>query len=254
LLFNVSPDGGHHHPDTLSLQIWAGGRPLLVDPGVGHYYTGEREISQQSWWHNGPTLGRTHLPSDLSPALLHWYTAADLDYAAGRISVHTPDGLICIVRHVLFVDRALWIVHDEFLGQSRKTEIWENFNFGKMTLSEGPTGWVGRLPGTELWMMPVQEGWNAEVEQGRMWESYGSEGVATEVLHLRADGVRARSGFTAVLLPTTGGAAPDIGAHVDSTGQRAGTLIVLDLEGQARDFHLVAPGGESAHLVRPHRP
>jgi hypothetical protein len=54
LLFNISPDGGHHHPDTLSIQIWAGGERLLTEPGTGHYYTGERELSKRSWWHNPP--------------------------------------------------------------------------------------------------------------------------------------------------------------------------------------------------------
>jgi hypothetical protein len=203
LFFNVSPDGGHHHPDTLSIQIWAGGRPLLIDPGTGHYYTGEREFYRRSWWHNCPTLGPALLPEGLDPKVLGWETGRDLDYAVGQVTVNGGT----IRRHVFFVDRQYWVLWDDFEGMTPGAQIWENFHFPTEEVRISEAGRVVQtlLPeGTNLLMCAGQGGWEVASEAAKQWLSYGGEGVPTRLLHYRADGETAARGFAALFVPFEG--------------------------------------------------
>ncbi len=207
LLFNVSPDGGHHHPDPLSIQIWAGGRHLLIDPGVGHYYTGEREIARRSWWHNCPTLGAAPLPNDPTPEILHWQSEQDLDYALGRIQIPP----ITIRRHVFFVDRCAWIVWDEFEDLPPNTRIWENFHFTTDSLhisGDGRSVHTSMPEGANLSLHLCKEGWRLSTETAQKWLSYGGAAIPTQLLHYEADAETASHGFCALLAPFEGKTPP----------------------------------------------
>ncbi len=214
LIFNVSPDGGHHHPDTLSIQIWAGGEHVLIDPGVGHYYTGEREIARQSWWHNCPTLGAEPLPNDPHPEILHWQTKQDLDYAIGQIQIPVSEGIppITVRRHVLFLDQRCWIVWDEFEDLPQNRRIWENFHFTTEDLSISQDGGAVHtsLPGrTNLSVCLGQKNWRLSSEKAQKWLSYGGPGIPTRLLHYQADPKTASRGFAALFVPFEGKTPPE---------------------------------------------
>ena len=202
LFFNVSPDAGHHHPDTLSVQIWSGGRHLLIDPGVGHYYTGERTIARRSWWHNCPTLGQQSLPNNPQPKVLHWSSTPDLDYAVGQITL----GSATIRRHVFFVDQRYWVLWDELLDLRANGELWENFHFA-VNSDEIEVREEGRfvrttLPkGTNLALLTGQPDWTLDREDASKWLTYGGKPVPTALLHFRAKSEVAASGLAALLIP-----------------------------------------------------
>ena len=202
LFFNVSPDGGHHHADTLSIQIWSGGRHLLIDPGVGHYYTGEREIAGRSWWHNCVTFGQQQLPNNPDPKFLHWESSPDLDYAVGQITV----GDATIRRHVFFVEQQYWVLWDELLDLPPEGELWENFHFAvrRDQLEVRDEGRVVRtaLPeGTNLALLTGQPGWALEQEDASKWLTYGGEPIPTALVHFRATTEVAGRGFAALAIP-----------------------------------------------------
>ena len=187
LLFNVSPDGGHHHPCTLSIQVWSGGSPLLIDPGVGHYYTGEREISRRSWWHNCPTLGPVNLPDDLAPRVLHYEASDELVYAVGCIQWNVSDG--CppaeFRRHVLFIEKSCWLIYDEFENLPKGPAIWENLHFapGEVEASEeGDSYWTVSGENANLSVNTVARGWTNSIEMGARWLSYGGKPETTPLV------------------------------------------------------------------------
>jgi len=201
LFFNVSPDSGHHHPDTLSVQVWSGGRHLLIDPGTGHYYTGERDISKRSWWHNCPTLGKRNLPGNVKPRILKWETTEDLDYAVGQIEL----GKAKVIRHVWFVDQRYWVVWDEFETPPEQ-EIWENFHFGVTSdeleiTADGLRAQTTLADGANLLLCLGQAGWKPATEKGSRWKEYGAPPTPTTIVHFRADPEAAARGFAAMLVP-----------------------------------------------------
>ena len=202
LFFNVSPNGGHHHADTLSVQIWSGGRHLLIDPGVGHYYTGERAVAGHSWWHNCPTLGQQQLPDRPQPKLLHWETSPGLDYAVGQISI----GSAKIRRHVFFVERRYWLLWDEFLNLPQKGELWENFHFAvnrsQIEIRDDGRFVRTKLPkGTNLAFFSGQTTWTHSLEDASKWIGYGGKPIPTALLHFQAERQVANDGFAALWVP-----------------------------------------------------
>ncbi|MDP6777953.1 MAG: heparinase II/III family protein, partial [Candidatus Latescibacteria bacterium] len=206
LLFNVSPDGGHHHPDTLSIQIYAAGTRLLTEPGCGHYYTGERELSKRSWWHNCPTLGERMLPNSPAPQVLHWETGGELDYAVGQISLECEGGEAIFRRHVYFIHRRYWILFDEFDLPDGEV-VWENFHFPIRHLTipqDGLSLEVKDEQGPGLTMVVGQTRWKVESEQANRWLMYGDPPQSTTVLHYEADAETARKGFAALFVPSSG--------------------------------------------------
>ena len=213
LFFNASPNGGHYHPDPLSIQVWSGGSHLLVDPGVGHYYTGEREIARQSRWHTCPTLGEADLPTDLQPEVLHWETSSDLDYAAAQIRI--PSGqdrpAVGFRRHVFFVGCAWFLVWDEFDGVPHDREVWENLHFRmqEVTVAEDDRRVVMKSEdGNGIVLAAGQGGWRLQSESGTRWVGYGAPGMPTALLHFIAGYREAARGFAAVIVPFAGGAEP----------------------------------------------
>jgi len=237
LLFNISPDGGHHHPDTLSIQIWAGGERLLTEPGTGHYYTGERELSKRSWWHNCPTLGKNMLPNNPSPKVLHWETSRELDYAAGQITVECAKGNAVIRRHIFFINRSYWILFDEF-DLASDEEVWENFHFPVEQISVSSSTQVVEIKGkrgTGLQMVAGQNGWQVDVESANRWMMYGNPPESTSVLHYRADPETAAKGFAVLFVPSTDKRSAEARVDTIQNLENGSTRITVTVDGQLQE-------------------
>ena len=216
LFFNVSPDGGHHHDDTLSIQIWAGGRRLLGEPGTGHYYQGERALYGRSWWHSCPTLGPANLPKGLSPSILHWETSDDLEYGVGEIRLPLKDlksdqSAPGFRRHVFFLDRRCWVLWDEFTDLPEGVSVWENFHFPTEHLEVDDDGRLARTSwpdGANLLMVVGQANWKLQQETTKFWMKYGGKPDASQTLHYKADADLAARGFAALFVPFEGQTQP----------------------------------------------
>lgn len=200
LFFNVSPDSGHHHPDTLSVQFYADTRRLLIDPGCGFYGTHDRTLSQQRWWHNCPSFGPTDGVKS-NPQMLHFATTENLDYSAGRLQLNGST----ITRHVFFVDREFGVVWDEF-NNLPEDEVWENFHFGvnpsQLELLDSGNAVKTMLPdGTNLLFHIGMAGWTAETETGKKWLKYGEKPIDTALVHYKAPPSVAAKGFAVIFAP-----------------------------------------------------
>ncbi len=200
LFFNMSPDSGHHHPDTLSVQFYADTRHLLIDPGCAFYGTHDRTLSKQRWWHNCPSFGPT-VGTKSNPQILHFATTENLDYTVGRLQL---DGSI-ITRHVFFVDKEFGLIWDEF-SNLPEDEVWENFHFGvepsQLELFDSGNAVKTTLPdGTNLLFRIGMAGWTAETEIGKKWLKYGEKPVDTTLVHYKAPPSVAAKGFAAIFAP-----------------------------------------------------
>lgn len=133
LVFDCGPlgDGGHGHYDLLNVEIYAYGRPLLVDPGRYTYAEDPEDGENLRHWFKG-TAGHNTVCVDgldqtpyrrgrpvgevATGVFLGRTSEAGLDVLAGRAvspcydAVHT--------RRVRFVDDEYWIVDDELTARS----------------------------------------------------------------------------------------------------------------------------------------
>jgi len=205
LFFKVSPQGSaHHHRDTLGIQIWAGGRKLLIEPYVGDYGH-ERDVYNRSWWHSTPTLGAAMLPWDASPKVLHWETGDGMECAVGQMIVPVGEGTRATVirRHVFFVERRYWVIWDEFANVPGKQVIWESFHLAtrNLRIDESGRSVMTAFPdGPNLLMRIGTPGWTVRNENTRMWPVYGHDTEPTATLHYEAGGTTAERGFAALFV------------------------------------------------------
>ena len=94
LIFDCGPlgDGGHGHYDALSVEAWAGDRPLVLDPGRFTYAEGEPNL--RHWFrgtaaHNTVTRRRRRPDAVRALALLAAERRGDASSAATRATAST---------------------------------------------------------------------------------------------------------------------------------------------------------------------
>jgi hypothetical protein len=128
LFIDCGPHGmmncGHAHADALALEVAAGGRTLLVDPGT-YTYTADaalRAAFRSSAFHNTLTVdgesssapGTTFTWKRIARARpLHWLSHERFDFFAGSHDGYerlTPPATH--LRSTLFLKRDYWILHD----------------------------------------------------------------------------------------------------------------------------------------------
>jgi hypothetical protein len=129
LIFDCGPlgDGGHGHYDVLSVEIAAGGRPLVMDPGRFTYAEGEPNLRR---WFRGTAAHNTVCVDGLDqtpytrgrPAgpvaegrFAGRLSAPGLDVLSG--AAHSPAYEAAHERRIVFVGDAYWIVEDRVRGE-----------------------------------------------------------------------------------------------------------------------------------------
>jgi hypothetical protein len=125
LVFDCGPlgDGGHGHYDLLNVEIYAYGRPLLVDPGR---YTYAEDGENLRRWFKGTAAHNTVCVDDMDQTpyrrgrpvgqvatgvFLGRRSVTGLDVLAGRAESPCYDAIH--TRQVSFVDDEYWVVEDE---------------------------------------------------------------------------------------------------------------------------------------------
>ncbi len=127
-IFDCGPlgDGGHGHYDLLSVELFAGGRPLLVDPGRGSY---SEEPPNLRRWFRGTAAHNTVCVDALDQTpytrtrpsgpvaegrFLGRATSPRSDTLAGAVRSPLYDAVH--TRQVTLVDGARWVIEDRLAG------------------------------------------------------------------------------------------------------------------------------------------
>jgi hypothetical protein len=122
LIFDCGPlgDGGHGHYDVLSFEAWAGGRPLVVDPGRYTYADGEMRH-----WFKGTAAHNTVCVDGLDqtpyarkaprgPTAQPRFLGRTSSELVGE--AHSPAYEAVHRRRVAFVDDRHWVIEDTLAG------------------------------------------------------------------------------------------------------------------------------------------
>ncbi|MDZ4862340.1 MAG: alginate lyase family protein [Gemmatimonadota bacterium] len=232
--------GGHGHYDLLSVELAAGGRPLIVDPGR---YTYSDEAPDWRRWFKGTAAHNTVLVDGLdqtpyrrskprgAPAtgrLLGRWGAPGLDLIVGEAVSPAYDARH--VRSVLFVADEYWLLHDRLTAATNHTY---DLRFHLTPAAEGRTEvflhrgqWVVRAPGL---LLLVEGATRPRLEQGWYAPAYGVRHAAPVVSVSRH---AAHCDFLTLILPDDATSViPSLEVH--SWGNGDGRLTI-DLTGVAQ--------------------
>ncbi|MGH2789614.1 MAG: alginate lyase family protein [Actinomycetota bacterium] len=205
-------DGGHGHYDLLSVEVYAHGRPLIVDPGR---YTYSEEGANLRRWFKGTSAHNTVCVDggDQTPyrrgrpgkvtatgSLLGRRNEPGLDLLEAQAK--SPSYGAVHTRRVLFVGNEFWIVDDELSAAGEhhydlrwhlSPEAWGATEL--LTIDRRP---VVRAPGLAL---VFDSNLSVEIEPGWVSPSYGSKHPAP-VVSASTTGRNAR--FITLIVPVRG--------------------------------------------------
>lgn len=229
-------DGGHGHYDALSVEIFAHGRPLVVDPG--RYTYSEHGENWRRWFkstaaHNtvcvdglDQTPYRCGKPKGATAQcrLLERLSAPSLDVLCGEAL--SPAYEARHVRRVFFVAGEYWLIADELSGKRPHSydlrfhlaqEAWQ-----QMRIESNGANNVVRAPGLALvFAAPhtprLQQGWVSPV--------YGVKHPAP-VVSVVAEGEAVACFFTLVLPLDENTPAPRVLVHEDNVPRQMHVEIV----------------------------
>ena len=251
LIFDCGPlgDGGHGHYDVLSVEIAAGGRTLVVDPG--RYTYADAPPNWRHWFkgtaaHNTVVVdGADQVPyrrgkprrSTLPQAcLLERLTAPGLDVLTGEVlstcyeARHT--------RRIAFVADEYWVIEDRLAGE-RPHRFDLRFHLSaeaaqRTRRERGDGAWVVRAPGLALVFAGDRE---PRLEAGWVSPRYGVK-MEAPVVSVLAHGPTAT--FTTLVVPL----AADEPAPVLRVGPGA-----VDVNGAVQDQLVWGEPARDLHLT-----
>jgi Heparinase II/III-like protein len=249
LLLDCGPlgDGGHGHYDLLSVEVFAAGRPLIVDPG--RYSYSEQPPNWRRWFkgtaaHNTVTVdGLDQTPyrrgKPRGPVaegrLLGRHTVPGLGVLTGRAASPCYDAVHD--RQVAFVAEEYWLVADALRAATRHRyeQRWHLHPsaWGHTSVQRRRRDWVVRAPGLAL-VFPGSQ--RPRLEEGWVAEEYGVKQRAPVVVATRTG---ADAGFLTLVWPVADERLP-----VPSVRVAAGEAgrAVLTVEG-------VGPAGTEADRI-----
>jgi len=238
LIFDCGPlgDGGHGHYDLLNVEIAAGGRPLVMDPGRFTY--DEREPNLRHWFkgtaaHNTVVVdgldqtpyqhGEPRKGTIARGRLVERHGAPDLDIVDGEATSTCYDAVHR--RRVAFVADEYWAIEDRLTaGQPHRydlrfhlaPEAWD-----RVAVERREGGFAVRAPGVALIVAGDVE---PLLEPGWIAPRYAVKRRAP-VVSIAADGA-ADATFTTLVVPLADGAeAPALRVRSD------GGTTTLDVTG-----------------------
>lgn len=129
LIFDCGPlgDGGHGHYDALSIEMAAGGRPLIVDPGRFTYH--EDKLNWRHWFkgtaaHNTVCIdGLDQTPYRCGKPkgpraeahLIERLSAPNFDLIRGQVTSPAYDAIH--TRSIFFIADEYWVIVDQLSGE-----------------------------------------------------------------------------------------------------------------------------------------
>jgi len=219
LVFDCGPlgDGSHGHYDLLNVEIAAGGRPLVVDPGRYSY-----SEASPNWrrWFRGTAAHNTVCVDGLDQTpyargkpdeavaqarFLGRHRATGLDVLHGE--VRSPCYEVVHTRRVVFVAGEYWLLEDRLRGDRAhrydlrfhlSADAWQ-----RTEMAAGPANAIVCAPGLAL---VVARAGTPRLEAGWVAESYGVKYQAP-VVSIAVDG-SAEVTFTTLVVPLAPGRIP----------------------------------------------
>jgi Heparinase II/III-like protein/Heparinase II/III N-terminus len=259
LLLDCGPlgDGGHGHYDLLSVEVHAGGRPLLVDPGR-YTYSERSPEGEPNWrhWFKGTAAHNTvtvdgldqtpyHRGKPKGPVgaarLLGRQTTSGLDVLSARATSPAYDAVHD--RQVAFVAGEYWLIADALRASERHRyeQRWhlDAAAWGRTRVERREHDWVVHAPGLALVLHGRHE---PRLEDGWVSERYGVKRPAPVVIATREG--RAAD-FLALVWPARAGAGavPRLRVGPCAAGQVAATLEGVGAAGGEVDQVAWSPSG-----------
>ncbi len=123
----INGRGSHGHNDALSIEVSAGGRPFIVDPGTYVYSAdlARRHEFRSTAYHSTVQIDKleqntidVHTPfvigNEARPRVLEWKTGADFDKVVGE-----HYGYPVVHRRTIIFNKSerFWLIDDEFFGE-----------------------------------------------------------------------------------------------------------------------------------------
>ena len=265
LMLDCGPlgDGGHGHYDLLSVEIFAAGRPLVVDPG--RYTYSERPPNWRRWFkstaaHNTVTVdGLDQTPyrrgKPVGPVasgrLLGRHTTPGLDLLAARATSPAYDAVHD--RQVGFVADEYWLVADALRAPSghHYAQRWHlpPAAWGHTRVQRRHGDWVVHAPGLAL-VFPISG--EPRVQAGWVAEAYGTKRRAPVVV---ASMTGADADFLTLVWPLRAGA---VGVPRVRVGSAGAGRVAVTVDGVGADGNQIdhvawsASGTGSARRVPRH--
>ena len=201
MLMDAGPigDGGHGHYDQLSVELYANGHSLVVDPGRYTYAdTTWRHWFKGSAAHNTVTIDgldqTPYRPAAPKAGTSHARLVRRVpreDFDAIEAEVTSPQHEVVHTRRVLFPQREFWVIHDHVRGDThhRYEARWHlpSEAEGRVTLVRGSNQTTVSTPAGTL-TSPSSA--RVEIEPGWISPTYGILERAPIVV-VRATGVQA---------------------------------------------------------------
>lgn len=189
LCFNASDAGikgrgSHGHNDALSIEVSAGGRAVIIDPGTYVYSAdlAKRHEFRSTAYHSTVQIDgleqntiRVDTPfvigNEAKPRVLEWKTSDDLDKV---VAEHY--GYPMIHRRTITFDKRgrFWLIDDEFIGEGEHVyEARFHFAPGSEVIVNGAAVEAGGLIVSALNsdVQPVLENRSASIDYGQLSDS-----------------------------------------------------------------------------------
>ena len=178
--FGLGGEGqsAHAHCDLLGVQVWIGGRPVLVDSGTYTYFGPERDAFRRNAAHNVVTVdGREQATIRTDFAWVDVPQAECLAWEAGRRVVGAVQAAPGVTwqREVVHPRPGVWEIGDTLAGAGRHEAVWA-FHFApglKLASVAEEGGWLIEESNTPIVRIIPPEGVQLELQEGWYSAGYG---------------------------------------------------------------------------------
>jgi hypothetical protein len=174
MIINYGPPANHHHYDVLDFEIYANGRAIAVDAGIG--LKGYDDELHRPWYratqsHNMVMVNDTSIErGEAEGDDVVWATQKLTDYFAASHSGYKSAFGVVNRRHIAFVKPRYWIIYDKITSAKSGLKLDWLFH-SPLTLEKLSSGYVSKeTPGALVL--------SADTDHGRT-QSTKSEGMAS---------------------------------------------------------------------------
>lgn len=154
MIINYGPPANHHHYDILDFEIYAHGKAIAVDAGIGP--KGYDDELHRSWYratasHNMVMVSDTSIErGEAEGEDVIWATQKFTDFFAASQSGYKSEFGIVSRRHVAFVKPHYWVIHDDIISPGSGQKLDWLFH-SPLTLEEYGSGYRSKeSPGALL--------------------------------------------------------------------------------------------------------